>query len=184
VKEDLIAHVDPSQRNKSAWKWAFAATGIVVRSSGFHVAFLYRVGHFLRTRCGAFGVVTSGLIFWFVRHAYCVSIASTAHIEGGLILPHPQGIVIGAGAVIGPRAWIFQNVTIGGSPSRAGLPVIGSDSRIYSGAVVSGPISVGDRVLIGANAVITFDVPSDTIASANRTTFEGADNRRRLRRTV
>ena len=46
-----------------------------------------------------------------------------------MILPHPQGIVIGAGVVVGPRAWIFQNVTIGGGPGKIGVPVIGADGR-------------------------------------------------------
>ena len=81
---------------------------------------------------------------------------------GGLIFPHPQGIVIGGGTVVGPRAWIYQNATIGGAPGKPGLPHVGADARIYAGAVLTGPILVGDNVLIGANAVVHRDVPSRT----------------------
>lgn len=63
----------------------------------------------------------------------------------------------------GPRVMINQNVTIGGSPGKDGLPWIGSDVRICAGAVLSGPVRVGDNVMIEANAVVTRDVPAGTL---------------------
>ena len=92
-----------------------------------------------------------------------LAIASTARLHGGLILPHPQGIVVGDGVVVGPRAWIFQNVTLGGAPGKTGLPQVGADARIFTGAVLTGPIVVGDNVVIGANTVVHRDVPSHSI---------------------
>lgn len=62
-------------------------------------------------------------------------------------------------AKIGPNAWIFQNVTIGGRPGKAGGPRIGADARIYAGAVIAGPIQLGEGVVVGANAVVARDVP-------------------------
>ena len=50
-------------------------------------------------------------------------------LHGGLILPHPQGIVVGPGVVLGPRAWIFQNVTIGGRTGKVGTARVGADAR-------------------------------------------------------
>ena len=96
------------------------------------------------------------------RHWYGCALASTARLHGGLVLPHPHGIVVGGGAVVGPRAWIFQHVTIGGAPGRVGMPHIGADARLYAGAVVTGPVRVGDGVTIGANAVVHRDVPART----------------------
>jgi serine O-acetyltransferase len=162
VRLDVLAHVPPEGRGRSRRAWAVTVAAIVARSSGLRVVGLYRVGHAARHRAGLAGRVVAGLLFWWTRHAYGCSIASTARLHGGLILPHPQGIVIGGDAVVGPRAWIYQNVTIGGAPGKAGLPRVGADARIYAGAVLTGPITVGDNVLIGANAVVHRDVPPRT----------------------
>ncbi len=104
--------------------------------------------------------MAAGLIGWTLRHTYGCTIAASARLYGGLTLPHPQNLVIGPGSVIGPYSWVFQNVTLGGVPGRAGLPRIGRDARIYPGAVLVGPIRVGDNVMIGANAVVDADVPA------------------------
>jgi serine O-acetyltransferase len=136
---------------------------VVLRSSGFHLMISYRLAHILAQGAGPLGRALAGVLHWWNRHVYVCSISPTARLHGGLILPHPQGIVIGAGVVVGPRAWIFQNVTIGGAPGKAGVPVIGADARIYSGAVVVGPIKVGANVVIGANAVVQHDVPERTL---------------------
>ena len=137
--------------------------GVALRSSGFHVVGIYRLAHTLALRGGVVGRVLAGVLFWWNRHVYACSIASTARLGGGMILPHPQGIVIGPGVVVGPRCWIFQNVTIGGAPMRPGMPTIGADARIFCGAVVTGPVTLGDNVMLGANAVVHRDVPSRTL---------------------
>lgn len=162
LRLDVLAHVPPEQRGRSRWAWAWTSLAVAARSSGLHVTALYRAGHAVRPRFGPAGRLAAGALFWWTRHAYSCSIAPTARLHGGLILPHPQGIVIGGGAVVGPRAWIYQNVTIGGAPGKAGLPRVGADARIYAGAVLTGPITLGDNVLIGANAVVHRDVPSRT----------------------
>jgi serine O-acetyltransferase len=155
---DALAHIPPDQR--AALRGG--AGGLILRhlvaSSGFRCTVLYRLSYTFRARVPAIGVLASKLFFWIGRHWYGVSMAGTARIDGGLILPHPQGIVIGADVRIGERAWIFQNVTIGGAPGKTGMPTIGDDARIYTGAVLVGPISLGNDVTIGANAVVTFDV--------------------------
>jgi serine O-acetyltransferase len=133
---------------------------VALTSAGFRATLLYRLGHTARGRGGAIGRIVAAFLYWIGRHWYGCSLASTARLHGGLVLPHPQGIVIGGDAVVGPGAWVFQNVTIGGAPERAGMPRIGADARIYAGAVVTGPVRVGDEVVIGANAVVSRDVPS------------------------
>jgi serine acetyltransferase len=163
LRDDLRAHVPPAGQG-GPWPRRFLrGLRIAVTSSGFHVALHYRLAHTLRHRLGPPGRALAGLLFWWGRHAYDCSIAPTARIHGGLILPHPQGLVVGAGAEVGPRAWIFQNVTLGGAPEKVGLPRVGADARIFAGAVLSGPVTVGDNVVIGANAVVYRDVPSRSI---------------------
>ena len=166
LRNDLIAHI-PAERRGGPWLARLVrGLSVVVTSSGFRLTWNYRLSHMARGRWGVPGRVVSAFLYWWGRRFYGCSIAPTARIHGGLILPHPQGIVIGAGAVVGPWTWIFQNVTIGGAPGRAGLPRVGSDARIYAGAVLSGPITVGDNVMIGANATVYRDLPSRTVARA------------------
>jgi serine O-acetyltransferase len=84
-------------------------------------------------------------------------------IGGGLILPHPNGIVIHPDAVIGPNCLIFQQVTIG-TRGPGGVPAIGGHVDIGAGAKVLGPIRIGNHVVIGANAVVLQDVPDNCMA--------------------
>ena len=158
--EDARAHVPKEDRHRySREGWALAMAAIVVRSSGFHVMVLHRLGHTLAHRGGLPGRVLAGVLFWGIRHFYGCAIASTAQLHGGVILPHPQGIVIGSDVVIGPRSWIFHNVTLGGAPVKTGMPRVGADARIYCGAVLTGPITIGDNVMVGANAVVYRNIP-------------------------
>jgi serine O-acetyltransferase len=163
LRDDLQAHVPVSRLGGSWPRRALQWLLIAVRSTGFHATLAYRLSHTLRGRFGPPGRLAAALLSWCVRRAYRCAIAPTARLHGGLILPHPQGIVIDAGTVVGPRAWIFQNVAIGMAPGRAGMPRIGADARIFAGAVLTGPISVGDRVAIGANAIVHRDVFSRSI---------------------
>lgn len=91
-------------------------------------------------------------------------------IRTPILMPHPYGIVIHSQARIGSRVTIMQQVTIGGKdPGENVAPVIEDDVYIGAGAKVLGNVRVGRGAVIGANAVITRDVPSYcTVVSANR----------------
>ena len=95
---------------------------------------------------------------------------STADLGGGIVLPHPHGIVIGGWVKMDGDSWIFQNVTIGGKPGEIGQPKIGIQARIYAGAVLSGNICIGEHVVVGANAVVSFDVASHMIVRGAKST--------------
>jgi serine O-acetyltransferase len=81
-----------------------------------------------------------------------------ANIGGGLLLPHPNGVVIHGSAVIGNNCRIMQQVTIG-QLAADDVPKIGNGVYIGAGAKVLGPIVVGDHAAIGANSVVLIDVP-------------------------
>ena len=135
------------------------SAAVVLSSAGFHAVLLYRVAHAARHAAGPAGAILAGALFWLTRHLYFCSIASSARLHGGLILPHPQGIVIGPDSAVGPGGWIEQNVTFGGSPGKAGMPRVGAGVRIACGAVLIGPVAVGDGSRIGPYAVVAADVP-------------------------
>lgn len=83
-------------------------------------------------------------------------------IGGGLLIPHPNGIVIHPGATIGPNCLIFQQVTLGSG--EGGVPVIGGHVDIGAGARILGAVRIGDHARIGANAVVLVDVPAGATA--------------------
>lgn len=94
--------------------------------------------------------------FWSVITG--AEISPGTRIGGGLMLPHPNGIVIHPNAVIGPNCLIFQQVTLGANES--GAPRLGGHVDIGAGAKILGGVSIGDHSKIGANAVVVNDVPA------------------------
>ena len=94
--------------------------------------------------------------FWSVVTGADIPINS--RIGGGLLIPHPNGIVIHPLAVIGPNCLIFHQVTVG-SREDGGVPVIGGHVDVGAGAKVLGGVKIGDHARIGANAVVLVDVP-------------------------
>ena len=90
--------------------------------------------------------------------------------RNNILFPHPVGIVISKAARLGENCVIYQNVTIGsrdvesGNQQSQNYPVIGNNVTIYAGAVIIGPVHIGDCAVIGANAVVLQDVPKNSVA--------------------
>ena len=95
-------------------------------------------------------------LFWSVITGADIPI--NTQIAGGLLIPHPNGIVMHADVKIGPNCLIFQQVTIG-SKDDSQPPTIGGHVDIGAGAKVLGEINIGNHAKIGANAVVLIDVP-------------------------
>jgi serine O-acetyltransferase len=91
-------------------------------------------------------------------------------LRSPILMPHPHGIVIHRNAVIGSRVTVMHQVTIGTRhPSDPGAPVIEDNVFIGAGAKILGAIRIGRGATVGANAVVTIDVPSHcTVVGANR----------------
>jgi serine O-acetyltransferase len=82
----------------------------------------------------------------------------SCQIGGGLLIPHPNGIVIHPGSIIGANCMIFQQVTL------AGIVELGYHVDIGAGAKILGPLKIENHVRVGANAVVTKDVAEgDTV---------------------
>ena len=91
----------------------------------------------------------------------------STRIGGGLIMPHPNGIVIHSDAVIGPNCLIMQNVTLGTNVKNL-APRIGGHVDIFAGACVLGGVTIGDHARIGAHALVLEDVPAGATVVAPR----------------
>jgi len=80
-------------------------------------------------------------------------------------IEHFGGLIISGDTVFGDDVVIRNNVTVGLRRTGVrGAPVFGNRVDIGAGAVILGPIHIGDDVSIGANAVVLKDVPPDSIA--------------------
>ena len=78
----------------------------------------------------------------------------------GLCLPHPVGVVIGEGSVIGTDVTIYQGVTLGRASHEVdAYPTIDDGAVIYAGATLLGPIRIGRNAVVAAHSVVLSDVP-------------------------
>ena len=104
-----------------------------------------------------------------LRHRFWSAVAgadipvNSARIAGGLMIPHPTGVVVHPEAVIGPNCLLFQQVTIGTGP-KPGVPRLGGHVDVGPGAKILGGVTIGDHAVIGANAVVLNDVPAGAVA--------------------
>jgi serine O-acetyltransferase len=84
-------------------------------------------------------------------------------IGGGLLIPHPNGIVIHPDAKVGVNCLISAQVTIG-TRGELGIPEIAGHVEIGAGAKILGGVRIGAHAKIGANAVVVCDVPPGATA--------------------
>lgn len=107
--------------------------------------------------------------YWTLQHTFWsvitgAEIPLTAQIGGGLLIPHPNGIVIHPDARIGCNCLIMQGATIGVLGHKSSWPTVGGHVDIGAGARILGTLTVGDHARIGANAVVLRDVPPIAVA--------------------
>ena len=108
-------------------------------------------------------LLVSGWLKALSRIFYAVSIGNEVRAEGGLYIAHGHVVVDGV-CVLGRRCSLGPFVTIGlGNSTRAPFdtegPCLGEGVVVGTGAKILGSVSIGDRALIGANAVVVSDIP-------------------------
>ena len=126
--------------------------------NGYQAVVLHRLAHWFKRRRVP---VLGPLIGRFSLFLTGVEIGPGAEIGPGLLISHGTGLVIGGYARVGADATLLHQVTIG-SPTRRKvleMPVVGDRVFVGAGAKIIGGVSVGSDVFIGANALVTRDVP-------------------------
>lgn len=95
-----------------------------------------------------------------------VEISYKSSIGAGFKISHGNGIVIHPNAVIGKNCSVLQQVTIGNNPlkDRNLVAHIGDNCFLGAGAKIIGPVTIGNDVVVGAQSVVTRDVPDNSIA--------------------
>jgi serine O-acetyltransferase len=151
----LIAYLDSVKRRdpapRSRWE--------ILTYPGVWALGLHRVAH------GLFSArlyLLARIINHLARFLTAIDIHPGARIGRNFFIDHGF-VVIGETAVIGDDVTIYQCVTLGGTDPAGGVagkrhPTIADGVIIGSGAQVLGPITVGPKARIGANAVVTRDV--------------------------
>jgi len=92
---------------------------------------------------------------------HSIDISVGLDVGPGLVLPHPVGIVLGAGLRMGRNVTIMHHVSIGGLIQREEgrySPRIGDDVVIYGHSMVLGPIAIGDGSIVGAGSWLAKDL--------------------------
>jgi serine O-acetyltransferase len=105
-------------------------------------------------------------VFWYRVWSVVTGaeIDLNAPIGGGLLLPHPNGIVIHPESVIGPNCLIFQQVTLGTGGRIPGCPTVGGHVDVGAGAKILGGVTIGNHAKIGANSVVLDHGPAGATA--------------------
>jgi len=142
---------------------------LILTYPGVKAVFFHRIANFFQL--AKFDLVAR-FISQFSRFLTGIEIHPGAKIGKNLFIDHGMGVVIGETSKIGNNVTIYHMVTLGGiAPSinsndqrnTKRHPTIEDDVVIGSGAQVLGPVTVGRCAKIGANAVITKDVPEKSV---------------------
>ena len=142
---------------------------LILTYPGVKAVFFHRIANFFSV--AKFDLVAR-IISQFSRFLTGIEIHPGAKIGKNLFIDHGMGVVIGETSDIGDNVTIYHMATLGGiapsinSNDQRNIkrhPTIEDEVVIGSGAQVVGPVTVGRCAKIGANAVITKDVPEKAV---------------------
>ena len=157
---ESIIKRDPAAKSKLS---------LILTYPGVKAVFFHRIGNFFSI--AKFHLVAR-IISQFSRFLTGIEIHPNAKIGKNLFIDHGMGVVIGETSDIGDNVTIYHMATLGGI-----APSINSDNQrnikrhptlkenvvVGSGAQILGPVVVGKNSKIGANAVVTKDVPENAV---------------------
>ena len=157
---ESIINRDPAAKSKLS---------IILTYPGVKAVFFHRIANFFSI---AKLDLIARIISQFSRFLTGIEIHPKAKIGENLFIDHGMGVVIGETSEIGNNVTIYHMVTLGGiSPSinsddqrnSKRHPTLMDNVVVGSGAQVLGPVTVGKNAKIGANAVVTKDVPENAV---------------------
>ena len=157
---ESIIKRDPAAKSK---------TSVMLTYPGVKAVFFHKIANFFAI--AKFDLIAR-IISQFSRFLTGIEIHPKAKIGKNLFIDHGMGVVIGETSDIGDNVTIYHMATLGGiSPSINSYnqretkrhPTLQDNVVIGSGAQVLGPITIGKNAKIGANAVVTKDVPENGV---------------------
>ena len=157
---ESIINRDPAAKSKIS---------IILTYPGVKAVLFHKIAHFF---CVAKFDLIARMVSQFSRFLTGIEIHPKAKIGKNLFIDHGMGVVIGETSEIGDNVTIYHMVTLGGiSPSINSddqrnvkrHPTLKDNVVVGSGAQVLGPVIVGENAKIGANEVVTKNVPENAI---------------------
>ena len=157
---ESIINRDPAAKSKLS---------IILTYPGVKAVFFHRIANFFSI--AKFDLIAR-IISQFSRFLTGIEIHPKAKIGENLFIDHGMGVVIGETSEIGNNVTIYHMVTLGGiSPSIESNqqrnvkrhPTLMDNVVVGSGAQILGPVVVGKNAKVGANAVVTKDVPENAV---------------------
>ena len=157
---ESIIKRDPAAKSKLS---------IILTYPGAKAVFFHKIANFFAI--AKFHLVAR-IISQFSRFLTGIEIHPKANIGKNLFIDHGMGVVIGETSEIGDNVTIYHMATLGGiSPSINSNeqrnikrhPTLKDNVVVGSGAQILGPVTVGKNAKIGANAVVTKDVPDNAV---------------------
>ena len=157
---ESIINRDPAAKSKLS---------IILTYPGVKAVFFHRIANFFSI--AKFDLIAR-MISQFSRFLTGIEIHPKAKIGENLFIDHGMGVVIGETSEIGNNVTIYHMVTLGGvSPSIESNqqrnvkrhPTLMDNVVVGSGAQILGPVVVGKNAKVGANAVVTKDVPENAV---------------------
>ena len=157
---ESIIKRDPAAKSKLS---------IILTYPGAKAVFFHKIANFFAI--AKFNLIAR-IISQFSRFLTGIEIHPKANIGKNLFIDHGMGVVIGETSEIGDNVTIYHMATLGGiSPSINSNeqrnikrhPTLKDNVVIGSGAQILGPVTVGKNAKIGANAVVTKDVPDNAV---------------------
>ncbi|CAN5720352.1 serine O-acetyltransferase [soil metagenome] len=133
--------------------------------SGLHAIWAYRLAHRLWAKPALRG--PARVLSQFTRFLTGIEIHPGATIGRRFFIDHGMGVVIGETTEIGDDVMLYHGVTLGGRTLQQVKrhPTIGNRVTVGAGAKILGPLLIGDDSAVGANSVVTHDIPADSIAT-------------------
>lgn len=111
--------------------------------------------------------VISKLLRNKLLYKYGIHLGLSCSIGENLKFPHPNGIIIGEGVIIGKNCTVYHQVTLGKKSgnldNKEDYPIIGDNVTIFAGAKIIGNVIIGDNSIIGANSVVLTDVEPNSL---------------------
>lgn len=129
---------------------------------GLHAIWAHRVWHALWRRGIRFPArMGSQVSRWLTG----IEIHPGARIGRRFFIDHGMGVVIGETAEVGDDVMLYHGVTLGGRTRDHGKrhPTLEDGVAVGAGAKILGPVRIGARSVVGANAVVTRDAPADSV---------------------
>lgn len=142
---------------------------VLFRNPGMHFSVVYRIERYLLNSDSLIlKILGAGIYpFYFIYTYYFldIDISPRVNIDGGLYI-HNKGVIFTDKVQVGKNLTIIAPITLGTKSfyriTKRGL-VLGDDVTIYTGARVIGEFTIGNNVVIGANAVVLKDVSSNCV---------------------